>query len=49
MLKAIQAVQRSYLRAPMRQFVLSQRQFISKPAVNQQGVAMSHDIKKEVK
>ena len=49
MLKAIKAVQRSYLRAPMRQFVLSQRQFTPKPVINQQGIAMSHDIKKEVK
>jgi hypothetical protein len=49
MLKAIKAIQRSYQRAPLRQFVLSQKQFTQKPLVSKRDVAMQHDVKKEVK
>ena len=50
MFKAIKAVQRSYLRAPLRSFVLSQKQHTnifqpSKPVPNR-AVSMKHNIKK---
>ena len=49
MLKAIKAVQRSFQRAPLRQFVLSQKQFTPKPTVSKRDVAMTHNIKKGLK
>lgn len=49
MIKAIKAIERSYVRAPLRQFVLSQKQFAQKPLVSKRSIAMQHDIKKEVK
>ena len=49
MLKAIKAIQRSYLRAPLKSFVLSQKQFTQKPVVSKRDVAMQHDIKKGLK
>lgn len=45
MQKAIKAIQRSYLRAPLRQFVLSQKQFAPRPTVSKRDVAMTHNIK----
>jgi len=50
MYKALKAVQRSYLRAPLRSFVLSQKQHAnifqpSKPVPNRV-TAMQHNIKK---
>ena len=44
MLKAIKAVQRSYLRAPLKHFVLSQKQHEQKP-VSQRVTAMEHKTK----
>ena len=49
MLKAIKAIQRSYLRAPLKTFVLSQKQFSQKPVVSQRDIAMQHSIKKGIK
>lgn len=45
MYKALKAIQRSYLRAPLKTFVLSQKQFSPKPVMSQRDVAMKHDIK----
>lgn len=49
MQKAIKAVQRSFLRAPLKQFVLNQKQFVQKSIVSKRDVAMQHDIKKGLK
>lgn len=49
MQKAIKAIQRSFLRAPLKSFVLSQKQFLPKPTVSKRDVAMQHDIKKGIK
>ena len=53
MIKAIKAIQRSYLRAPLKSFVLSQKQHTnifqpSKPVPNR-ATAMQHNIKKGLK
>ena len=48
MLKAIRAVQRSYQRAPLRAFVLSQKQHTQYPQpapVPDRAVSMQHNIK----
>ena len=45
MLKAIKAIQRSYQRAPFKQFVLSQKQFTQKPLVSRRDVATTHSNK----
>lgn len=45
MRKALQAIQRSYVRAPLRQFVLSQKQFAKKSVMSQRDIAMQHNIK----
>lgn len=53
MYKALKAIERSYQRAPLRAFVLSQKQHTnifqpSKPVPNR-AVSMQHDIKKGLK
>lgn len=45
MYKALKAIQRSYVRAPLRQFVLSQKQFTPRSVMSQRDVAMKHEIK----
>lgn len=46
MYKALKAVQRTFVRAPLKQFVLNQKQFRAKSIVSNRDVAMQHDIKK---
>ena len=45
MLKAIKAIQRSYQRGPLRQFVMNQKQFGKKSVMSKRDVAMKHTIK----
>lgn len=49
MYKALKAVQRNLVRAPLRQFVLNQKQFTAKSVISKRDVAMQHDIKKGLK
>jgi hypothetical protein len=44
MQKALKAIQRSFLRAPLKHFVLSQKQHEQRP-MSQRDVAMKHKIK----
>lgn len=49
MRKALQAIERSYTRAPLRSFVISQKQFAKRNLMSVRDVAMQHNVKKEVK
>ena len=46
MQKALKTLQRTFVRKPLKQFILSQKQFKAKPTVSKRDVAMQHDIKK---
>lgn len=45
MIKAIKAIQRSYLRAPYKAFMLSQKQFDGGKPIPNKAVSMKHETK----